>query len=113
MLGDPDEQPTQSLLLCCRGDVANNGKICGLTPEEAVIVAQEFWDALLARSFRTGAGPGEKKCHVEHNWYLKAFVMEVRAAGSAHILLTGVDVGAACGCKCTHGHCSVSCLLSR
>lgn len=47
-------------------------KYDGLTDVEAVTVGQQFWDAFRARSFR--------HCYFDHNWYLKAFVMEVSGA---------------------------------
>jgi hypothetical protein len=45
----------------------------GLTADEAVLAAQQLWDAFIAKRLT--------RFVVDFNWYLKAFVLNVRRQG--------------------------------
>ncbi len=57
----------------------STGKYEGLTPQEAVTTAQQFWDCFVQRRFNVPPVHGPDH-NFEHNWYLKIFVMDVSAA---------------------------------
>lgn len=77
----------------CRRLHQNTGRYEGLEPEEAVTATQQFWDAFVARRLNA--------LTVDFNWYLKAFVMEVRGPSTCAPAHLGC---AACEASSGQGH---------